>query len=212
MNIEILKHCLSEKRILSYGDLGVCSNASETYKLNIQICGALSELMLLLEVLLRNAIDKKMREKISLNWTEYNILSNRHKEQIIEAKKRWEKRHPNNETITIDDIVSHLEFGFWTHLFTKNYATFLWYPALQYCFPSAPKRPNREFISNSLIRINNEVRNRISHCESMIKDTNQLRQDYDLIMTIIYWLSPQMCDWVLSFNDFENLYNELIKK
>lgn len=205
----------SSKRLDAYELMAVHKGMSslDLYRLNMQICNELYSLVSCIEICLRNNIHKKISEICGTkNWFHKIKLEPEHSRQLQVAEQNLDKLKSIGKIleITPDEIICELNFGFWCNLFNEPYEKSLWIPGLSRIFNHIPAIPMRKDVSLLLRRIL-FVRNRIAHFESLIKDKKQLWKTYLHMKEIICWFSPEICEWALSFNNFEKLYSELIK-
>jgi hypothetical protein len=163
---EIMRR-LSVSRLTSY--LRASSNdvplALRLYEWNTQISAAFYELLSDVEVVVRNSFHEQLTawhgvQKGTGQWydNEHGFLQPRATSAIQEARTRIANK---GKSVTSDQIISELGFGFWRFLLTKPYKTTLWPFAGQYAFPNAYSTD--QFFSR-IARLH-DFRNRIAHHE-----------------------------------------------
>ncbi|MEU7829118.1 hypothetical protein [Nonomuraea sp. NPDC049129] len=134
---KIIADAISPARLAPYlracgGDLEV---ALRLYTWNKEIVGAFSGSLSELEVVLRNAMDRRLTSHFGGRdwWASPRIRLAPHARDKITAVAM-----PKAGAIpTADDVVAGLTFGFWESLLGRkhNYESHLWWPALRDAFP-----------------------------------------------------------------------------
>jgi hypothetical protein len=138
------------------------------YDWNIQISAAFFEDLGVVEILLRNALDRALREEYQLDlgskpWYEQNILLRPQYLVVDEEIKNASDGSgvpPNH-----DSVIAALPFGFWRHLLGPGYQISLW-PKLEKAFPySQPGATIRRSDIYERVADLHELRNHIAHHE-----------------------------------------------
>ena len=143
----------------------------ELYDLNVKVSESFYALLCYFEVFLRNFCNEKLIKEIGENWFDNKILKGNNKnksqktiEEIEKTKSKIIKYKQEKKIInyipTNADIVSNLEFGFWSNLFCANYENTIWAPYLKQIFVGFTRKELFKIINN--IR---KLRNRIFHYE-----------------------------------------------
>ena len=165
--------------------------AIELYDWNITLCESLYSILSYFEVILRNICNNKLIEKFSKNWyLNIKLLQgnnpekgewaiNKINETIKKIQKRKREKNININYLTNGDIISNLEFGFWSNLFCANYEHKIWRPCLIHIFHTYTRKDIYKKLD--LIR---DLRNRIFHYEPIIFD-KQLLYKYNIINEIL---------------------------
>lgn len=129
MNKEKMEYYFSVERLAPYFRKfsGNEHKAVEFYKANIAISEALYTPVSILEVALRNKIDKELSHKYQrpdwyAGWHLHPVL----RFAWHEINQSINRLHDDNKPITPDKIVASLMFGFWTSLFNERYERELW--------------------------------------------------------------------------------------
>jgi hypothetical protein len=209
--LEQLKRHFSEQRLMPYEKLAKIKNADAVslYKLNILLCEELYAFISCIEVCLRNNIHKKMTEVFGKeSWYIDVCWGEKHKDQLNSALEKLQKTKVQKYKFTSDDVICSVSFGFWCHMFDNFYEPILWVKGLNKIFSYYPESPNRKYISTALNALL-QVRNKIAHFESIIKDEQQLLKTYNLMTEVINWMTPEIYLWFKNFNDFTDLYKQL---
>lgn len=175
------------------------------YKLNIEISESLYPCISVLEVALRNSINRELSKKFNTNeW--YMHLHNEpglydlHKD-INEAVSKILKR---KEILTHDKIVAELTLGFWVRLFNAEYSFMLW-KDLRRAFPYIPKKDKiRKNISAPLNRFRH-LRNRIFHNEPISWNVSALRANHNEIINLLSWLNSDLKSFINELDRFSTV-------
>ena len=170
---------LSVPRFRRYVDAcgGSRERALRLYEWNLDLGAVLMKDISRFEVALRNAYDRVMCERVSVeeHWLfdekspvvcelfrrarsgemrDANALNRR---MIREATPRG--THP----VRPESVVAHLPFGFWAHLTDRAHERILWIPCLRHAWPLGTSRSELD----AKIRSINVARNRIAHHERL---------------------------------------------
>ena len=173
MDKELQIKCFSEIRLKSY-------ESFEEYEKNLIYSKNFYIPLAILEVTLRNHLDKHFKNKIMNNWLDNEFLDTYSTRKVNEIKNKF-------KTNSCDKIISELSFGFWVNLFKQPYQEFLRTTDLKKIFPNLPPK-NQKFIDRkylykklNLIRV---FRNRIFHYEKVInkKEFEKIKNDIDEIL------------------------------
>ncbi len=162
MKNSLIEKFISEDRFKSYKDL-------HEYESNLLFSKDAYIPLCMLEVALRNSIDKLLSGKVGENWHEdTDFITNDSQQKIAQAKELLFKRREN---ISKQKIIAELSLGFWVNLFKKPYDKKLRINDLKKVFPNMPPREekfiSREIIYKELDHIRN-FRNRVFHYEKVI--------------------------------------------
>jgi hypothetical protein len=192
----LLRH-LSPERMSAY--LQVCdhdlSTALRLYRWNTAVSGAWWEALAHLEVVLRNALDRRLaarheRKGRPGSWLDdpAHDLHQRARDDIATARRRLRiQRKPQIP----EQIITELSFGFWRYLATRHYRASLW-PDLASAFLHAPNR--------ALATIERPVaalyglRNRVAHHEKLI--ALPLDELYRDLLDLLGYIDPAVRAWV----------------
>ena len=95
------------------------------YLLNVALCESLYAPLHLCEIGLRNAIHRELTKQMKQeDWFDSPAfqLKDRAKKEIAEAKQKVVNEC---KPVTADNVISNLNFGFWTNLFDTHYVHYL---------------------------------------------------------------------------------------
>lgn len=198
MNPNSLRRLISVERLSPYlkKNNQNFDKALEHYQSNIRISEAFYPLISILEIGLRNNINKQLSQLFHnpewYNSTEYlSISTHFHQKKIADAKmalNQSKKAHNSGR------IISELTFGYWTSLFDKRYESELW-KSLRLAFPNCEKSiRKRKTISSKLNRAR-KFRNRIFHHEPISWNFDVLLEYNNDIEDVINWLDPEFLEW-----------------
>jgi hypothetical protein len=183
------------------------------YKANILISESFYPLISILEVGLRNSIDKQFIRRFEDDkWYEHidfiRIISKYQIDRISEARTNIQS---SKKEITTGRIISELTFGFWTSLFDTKFEMTLW-KNLRFAFTNCPKENRkRRIISAKLNRIR-KFRNRIFHHEAISWNMEVLRTYKQDIIEGINWLDKDLLDWIDELNHVDQTIDKYRKR
>ena len=175
---------LSSDRFETYKRLATGNNvrALGLYKDNIYLSNEFYTIIHILEVCLRNKIDKHLGLKYGQKWYRNSALP------LTEIQKNI--LLSLNEEENPGQLIASLSFGFWTSFFGRFHEE-LWRHELRFIFAHTPL--NRKKISEYLKEIRT-LRNRIAHHECILKkDCVKIR---NISFELIGWLSPIALKWL----------------
>lgn len=203
-----LEECLSADRLGAYGqDQPGNRTIAARYLWNIALSESLYAPLHLLEVGLRNAIDRSMvAETGSATWYDSVALTSWGQRQVGKAKSLITK---NNRPVTPGRVIAELHFGFWTAMFEHHFET----PAARFLpkgikatFPHMPKsRHVRKQIKAELDTVR-RLRNRVFHHERIIHLAD-LPQQHALIEQFLAWLNPDLAELAGLAGSFDGVYS-----
>ena len=211
----IVDKIISQERLQPYinhhsGDI---EKAIAHYKANILISESFYPLISILEVGLRNSIDKQFVRRFGdYKWYEniefIRIVSKYQIDRISEARTNIQS---SKKEITTGRIISELTFGFWTSLFDTKFEMTLW-KNLRFAFPNCPKENRkRKIVSAKLNRIR-KFRNRIFHHEA-ISWNMEVLSTYKLdIIEGINWLDKDLLNWIDELNHVDQTIDKYRKR
>lgn len=195
-----LPQLLSTPRFGRYlSDAGSAERAAELYAWNGRLSGAVHEELGMLEIVLRNALDRQLvtYHRVALNgdgrWYADRRMpwqSARMIEQIDRARAQatGSRRFPEQP----GKVIAELTFGFWRYVLAAPYQSTLWAPALRHAFPCL--RPARRATVYQLVDGLNTVRNRVAHHEPVhCLDIAARHQD---VLLAAGWIDPAAASWI----------------
>ncbi len=172
------------------------------YLLNVALCESLYAPLHLCEIGLRNAIHHELTKQMKQeDWFDSPAfqLKDRAKKEIAEAKQKVVNEC---KPVTADNVISNLNFGFWTNLFDTHYVHYTKFlPAgIKGVFPYLPKSLHHIKDRRADLDKIRQLRNRVFHHERIIhwKDLDSRHQQ---IHDVLGWLNPslqhmaQAVDW-----------------
>ncbi|MDF2643972.1 MAG: Protein of unknown function family [Pseudomonas sp.] len=197
---QTLESKLSTPRMSRYlkGSKNKQARAAEAYVHNMKIAESLVSVFHVLEVALRNGIQREMALEYGRNdwYEEWHNAGDKNLQtfyaKIAEAKGNLSKRRVG---ATPDNIVAELSFGFWTSLFNRATIRQLSKPLMR-VFHSCPK--GMRLPDNIRTRLNEErdLRNRCFHHEPLLwQPLYEIHRD---ISEIIEWIDPDLHAWLQS--------------
>ncbi|KPW45750.1 Uncharacterized protein ALO82_03268 [Pseudomonas syringae pv. broussonetiae] len=170
--------------------------AAEAYVHNMKIAESLVSVFHVLEVAVRNGIQKEMALEYGRDdwYEEWNGTGNANfqklYDKISEAKNELRNRRVE---LTPDNIVAELSFGFWTSLFNRATIINLSKPLMRvfYLCPKSMRQPD-----NIRTRLNKgrDLRNRCFHHEPLLwQPLYELHRD---VSEVIKWIEPGLHAWI----------------
>ena len=176
--VELKNNFISKNRMSQYEDI------SEYFD-NLKVCKDYYIPLALVEIALRNSINKVFHDNVSPNWllNKYFIKpQHQHKIDISIKLLKFEKKEILN-----DNILAELSFGFFVTFFKQPYQKYLRYIDLKKIFPNLPsssdKKINRHFIFTKLNNIR-LFRNKVFHHNKIINKLeyeNMLDEIYEVL-------------------------------
>lgn len=203
---QTLEAKLSTPRMSRYlkGHKGNQDHAAQAYVHNMRIAESLVSIFHVLEVGLRNAIQREMvREYRRDDWYEEFKDSANHEllasyEKVAEARTALQKR---GVTPSADDITAELSFGFWTTLFNRKAFAEVSKPLMR-VFHHCPKHSKNAVAIRSRLNHARDLRNRCFHHEPLLwQPLFDLHRD---ITEVIQWIDPALCTWIKSHDRLPN--------
>lgn len=179
------------------------------YLWNIQLSEACYPALSLVEVALRNRVDKAISAYFDESWLHENWehwpKKNRYETtRINEAKAKLKGNYSRGH------LIAELNLGFWIALFRKQYKPLIWNrPKLfEQVFPAFDKKVmNRVTVVFKHLERIRIVRNRISHHEPVFDIPGGLDQAYNDLEQVIFWLSPDALRLLRSISRFRDVWN-----
>lgn len=178
-------------------------DALELYVWVHRIVSACFELVAHLEVGMRNAIDKSLRDHFeqeagSIPWIFQQPLVN---DQMKEAIGATRDRLPASQRNNRNQIVASLSFGFWSGLLGNKHDE-LWKQCLHRAFPHA-HQGRRKSVSIELEAIR-KFRNRIAHHDSLL--TTDILYETNRIFKLAGYIDPTFEAWMRSVSRVQDVY------
>lgn len=182
-----LRLSMSNERLAVYreeNDVAVFSK----YIHNIERNESIYPCIHLLEVALRNAIDRRLAALYGATWYDV-ILDPEEKNQVDDARQKIRRK---GRPETPGRVISELTFGFWTYsLFKRRYDQRVWHRIIRDVFPTLRNRDrNRQTVSAKLHPIR-DLRNSVFHHEPIWRFHNLEALHRD-IHEVINWINPDI--------------------
>lgn len=185
------------------------SKALDHYRCNILISESFYPCLSILEVALRNAINKQLTFFFrTAEW--YTHLSTTPGLSNLLPAINTAQRHitSRGELISTPKIVAELSLGFWVTLFNKEYELILWKP-LRKAFPNMPKAKRQR--KNVSAPLNNFrlIRNRIFHNEPICWNLGVIQDKHKQIVELLSWIDKDLPKWLATMDRFEKVLEEV---
>lgn len=172
-------------------------DAFKLYLWNCTLCEAFYLPLHVAEVVCRNAIHKRLRDRLGDHWhnngTLNNLLSDSDYDDLSHATKEETNQH--GAGMTCHHLVSALSFGFWQHLLTKRFNRLLWESGLKLSFPNLPNSMSRQDVHDRIESIR-RWRNRIAHHRAIFDKGPSAK--FQECLQFVRWVSDDVGDWLAS--------------
>jgi Abi-like protein len=178
------------------------SKAIRLYKYNLHLSQVLFGVISIVEIAIRNAIDKHYQNQFQqIDWLRSQSQPSGlfYDHRLKNRRGRFEQAEKINLVIqslgqkySHDKLVAELSFGFWRYMFSGIQFSVFGNTLLQ-LFPNRPKGINQKVVYQKLTEINN-LRNRIAHHEPICFDFQSLpsiyysQKHYEDLLDILEWL------------------------
>jgi hypothetical protein len=195
-----LPQLLSPPRFGPYVSVaGSAERAADLYAWNGRLSAAVHEELGMLEVILRNALDRQLvtYHQVALGgdgrWYADRRMpwqSGRMIDQIARARAQatgnW--RFPEFQ----GKVIAELTFAFWRYVLAAPYQSTLWAPALRHAFPHL--RPARRATVYEVVDRLNSVRNRVAHHEPI--HCLNIASRHQEVLLAASWIDPAAAAWI----------------
>lgn len=165
--ITALRSALSEPRFKAYLEKGGDDEryALALYLYNVRVAKAFMFPLGVVEVTLRNAIDKRFVDVYGENWhRETHVRDSVLTPESLDALNKAITRAGNNADH--GQVVAELTFDFWSNLLRSEYGSF-WRTNLNIVFPNIQRGQSRRDVQSTVKEIN-AFRNRVAHHEPVL--------------------------------------------
>lgn len=200
IDYEKLQELLSTERLGSYlaasdGDL---ERAFALYEWNIEASAAAVSLAAMVEVLVRNALDRQMTAwadaRGEVDWLRAAPIDARARQDVVKARQRAAR---GGRQVTHGHVVAELNLGFWRYLVSRRYLTTLWMSNLRHAFPHAGGKPHEQQrrVESDLEQLL-FLRNRAAHHEPIHR--RNLLADLRRSVELVGCIDAQAREWVTS--------------
>jgi hypothetical protein len=173
------------------GDL---ERAIDLYCWNAAMAAAFFGPLGIMEVGLRNALDRELIRAFTVPWYDdpkFLAIDSAFAPRIYDTKKKITAR---GKAVVQPRVIAELSFGFWVNLLRPgpggSYVHTLWGPALSRAFRP---RVKRSFVAGCLDPLL-KFRNRVAHHEPIF--SRNLGGQYASILWIIGQVAPNIVSWV----------------
>lgn len=203
MDKTYLDKVFSEQRMQKYfhAHMGNEAKAMLHYQCNIAVSEAFYPVLSVLEVALRNSINRELQTKFGVDdWYTYFPVTAGLGKLMTDVTKAQSQIARRKELVTSSKIVAELTLGFWVRLFNAEFERILW-KDLRRAFPWLPKKHRqRHNISAPLNNFRN-FRNRIFHNEPICWNFANLQQRHDEMIKVLYWINKNLPPWIRSVDN-----------
>lgn len=189
---------ITPERLGSYvASMGDMNGAIRLYEWNLAASGSAMELAALVEIIVRNALDRELqgwagRKHPGDTWFDRVPLDGRGRSDLTKARARATQNGRRAEVH--GRVLAELSLGFWRYLVESRYLTSLWIPATHAAFPNGPNdlRQRQREVKNRLQQIH-FLRNRAAHHEPI--HSRDLDHDLSCALELLGWISVEVSAW-----------------
>lgn len=213
MNWKDIEKHFSSARLRRYQQayLGDNEKAALAYSNNMLLAEAMMPLLNVLEIALRNGVHNRLTLRYGrLDWWESWVGLTTFEKSYKEVKKCKEKLDKRKEKNTSDKVIAELTFGFWVLLFNNEFQKDLW-KDLRLVFPHCPKQQRKRHTVSQALNQLRILRNRVFHHEPVIWLTPNLCEQHALGLKTIFWIEPNLIDWLKPHDRFHTTWAEWVK-
>ncbi len=204
----------STNRLSSYKfeDSDSVSVMLERYLYNIELSKSLYPLLSIIEICLRNRINKAIEMVIEQDWllkelSQQKILLPNEYKKLLEAKQKLINKGFNN--INKNDLIAELSLGFWIHLCTKRYKRIFWHKQgfFRIVFEDYPNFSEFDKLSNifPLLQLMLKLRNRVFHHEIIINHPYGIINCYNDLRKLLGYISQNSLQYLDRICDFKEI-------
>jgi hypothetical protein len=178
------------------------AKAIHLYNCNIEISESFYPLLSMLEVSLRNSVNRELKTKFGTeDW--YSHFPNtpglvKLMKYITQAQNHITGRH---ELVTSSKVVAELTLGFWVQLFNSEFELILW-KDLRRSFPYLEKANRKRHKVSAPLNNFRNFRNRIFHNEPICWNMTHLQNIHQELYTLMGWLNKDLPSWAQQLDRF----------
>lgn len=170
--------------------------AMAAYLYNILLSEALTPVLAVVEIALRNAVHRELTRHYSRDdwWNEWRT-SPRFRSQVADISVVSARLGARRQPRSPDKIVAELTFGFWATLFNAEFQDELW-SVLRKAFPHCPKAKRKRATISSVVNRMRTLRNRVFHHEPIIWQRYDAESIHQEGLELLRWLHGDINSWV----------------
>lgn len=204
MNRVYLEKVFSGDRMLNYFNAHPGNEAKSIlhYQCNLEIAEAFYPCLSILEVALRNAVNRELVTQFGVpDWYSHFPTTpglGRLMKEITNAQNQITKRR---EIVSPPRVVAELTLGFWVRLFNAEFERILW-KDLRRAFPYLPKAKRQRHTVSAPLNSFRNIRNRIFHNEPVSWSFTHLQQIHDQLIEVMYWINKDLPAWAQPLDRF----------
>jgi hypothetical protein len=173
------------------------TEALRLYFFNVGISAEFFRYLQLLEVGLRNALNRELTVRYGMQWYQRHDI-NLSPQTLLLVERAERILRDQRKPLTAGRVVAELSFGFWVKLlgpgWRNRYEHSLWVPALHKAFAGARSDPALpSFTRKDVFQPIDALllfRNRIAHHEPIYR--RHLAQDRNSLIRVASWLDPAL--------------------
>ncbi|MEV5346296.1 hypothetical protein ACIG54_20045 [Streptomyces achromogenes] len=181
----------------------------QLYQWNLEASAALYVPLHCVELSVRNALHDCLVLRYGradwwavapLNKGGKGLVDKAHARCVRNEEQRALEQRRQPRAVTVDDVVTELNFGFWATLLVRRYDRAFWVPTLHRAFPYYTGR--RDSLHDDLWALV-RLRNRVMHHEPIHQ--GGLAADHDRIYRVLEALSPDLAKEVRAMDRFPSV-------
>lgn len=185
---------------------GDFADALELYQLNIQLCEAMYPCLHIMEMSLRNSIHIVLSAQYGQNWFSGSelVMDDYEQEEIDKTIRKLSSR--GRDEPSPDRVISEMTLGFWKSLIEKkSYENSIWKPCCRKIFVAAKAKELDVKKIRPKIKDIHRLRNQVFHHECICLREKYLRNTYETINQLVFWLNPELFTWLRKFDRFRTI-------
>lgn len=200
----------SSERMRSYHSRypGNESKAILHYQCNIEMSEAFYPCLSVLEVAIRNAINRELVSKFGDEWYEHFSSVTGFAGLLKEINTAEHNITSRGEFTIPSKVVAELTFGFWTRLFNTEFELILW-KDLRRAFPYMPKYLKKRKNISAPLNYFRHFRNRIFHNEPICWNFDKLEQIHNRMIEVMGWINCDLPLWIEPFDRFNIVLQQI---
>jgi hypothetical protein len=172
--------------------------AKRLYTFNVELSAALYGPLHMLEIALRNVVDRRLTTTRGVDWMDdAGALPVLYQQRCVDTARAQLTK--DRKAGTHSQIVAELNFGFWSSLFGRR-SSHLWQDLRPIFQSKGIQRP----MINQQLEDFRALRNRVAHYEPIL--ALPLAQRYADITTLTGWLSPSAAAWLNDSSHWGEVY------
>lgn len=184
------------------------SRALALYEWNSEVAAALTVVLSVVEIALRNGIHRALTDAFGPTW--HRIPRLRHSHATVESELAGAEERTRKPAPTLPDIIAASNFNLWRELLRPVYAGVFWAKRLPIAFPNlTPTGHARQLLPplHSRVERLQDLRNRIAHHEPILGSSwervgAKAAARHAEALELLHWMGDDLARWVGSRDRF----------